>query len=448
MRKSFKESFIKNLILVSTLIILPSLISCSRSGNDEISMVNSRAIYGEDNREDISSKTLPKYLKWSKAVAGQIPAYRLRERRYGFKFSSYDENLCLEEKFSKQRTLPNCSGFLVAPDLLVTAGHCVNSETCPNSRWIFDYHIESKQYENEILDEKNVYACKSVIISKEGTLDYALIELDRKVGNRTPLVFRKKGKVSSRGKLVVIGHPSGLPLKITNGGKVIDNYSKNVFTTNLDTFNGNSGSPVFNESTGKVEGILVSGNTDYEQDPSGCRKSIEYDEYSGWERVTRISVLLELIKEEKKIRDLEDIKEIARYRIKKINKKIYNLSKKRKALRQDIDQYFTLTEESEELIFQIDKLEEDINTMEERALVTRGPIKRSRLRKKIKPFKDKKSDLGIELHNMRVTMDKTFQKWELESGDIHGLKIIRKKINIEIGELKRKVEAFQRDVLD
>jgi hypothetical protein len=43
---------------------------------------------------------------------------------------------------------------------------------------------------------------------------------------------------------------------------------------NLDTYGGNSGSPVFNHRTGEVEGILVRGENDYVYDPGqGCQVS-------------------------------------------------------------------------------------------------------------------------------------------------------------------------------
>jgi hypothetical protein len=49
-----------------------------------------------------------------------------------------------------------------------------------------------------------------------------------------------------------------------------------AFLTNLDTFYGNSGSPVFNLNTLLVEGILVSGDSDYKPHPN----------YPGQTRVT------------------------------------------------------------------------------------------------------------------------------------------------------------------
>ena len=62
-----------------------------------------------------------------------------------------------------------------------------------------------------------------------------------------------------------MGHPSGLPLKYADGARVFETEN-DYFSTNLDTFGGNSGSPVFNADTLEVEGILVRGDTDYVMD--------------------------------------------------------------------------------------------------------------------------------------------------------------------------------------
>jgi V8-like Glu-specific endopeptidase len=104
--------------------------------------------------------------------------------------------------------------------------------------------------------------------------DFAIIKLDRKVAGREPLKFRTAGKIADATKLLVIGNPTGLPTKISDGGKVLINSQSNVFVTNLDTFQGNSGSAVFDSTTGQVEGILIQGKTDYvpsiSSNPNSC----------------------------------------------------------------------------------------------------------------------------------------------------------------------------------
>jgi hypothetical protein len=71
----------------------------------------------------------------------------------------------------------------------------------------------------------------------------------------------------------VIGHPVGLPTKFADGANVRNNNNESFFVCNLDTYGGNSGSPVFNSSTHELEGILVRGETDFIVTENGCRKS-------------------------------------------------------------------------------------------------------------------------------------------------------------------------------
>ena len=61
--------------------------------------------------------------------------------------------------------------------------------------------------------------------------------------------------------LIVAGYPSGLPLKIDDGGRVRDPRSgtTDFFIANLDTFGGNSGSGVYDAATKQLVGILVRG---------------------------------------------------------------------------------------------------------------------------------------------------------------------------------------------
>ena len=47
------------------------------------------------------------------------------------------------------------------------------------------------------------------------------------------------------------------------GANVRDNSPDSFFVANLDTYGGNSGSPVFNQDDDVVEGILVRGETDF-----------------------------------------------------------------------------------------------------------------------------------------------------------------------------------------
>ncbi|MCP4913250.1 MAG: trypsin-like peptidase domain-containing protein [Oligoflexia bacterium] len=210
-------------------------------------------------------------------------------------------NVCKEQKYANKINVGNCSGFLVGPKTLVTAGHCVPSQfQCDGSKWVFDYRFDKITEDGSVkILKSNVYSCKKIINQKLSHLsknDFAIIELDREVEGREPLKFRTEGKIQEGTELVVIGHPSGLPSIIADNASVRKNDNDFYFVTNLDTFGGNSGSAVFDATTGVVEGILVRGEKDYEfNKEKKCFevKECEDDACRG-EDVTRITVIPEL----------------------------------------------------------------------------------------------------------------------------------------------------------
>jgi V8-like Glu-specific endopeptidase len=239
-------------------------------------------IYGRDNREDIYEVKSRLHLQLARSTAGMVPMSKIVR---GARAGTYElkdlqtlergQNVCASEKFSDQLLAPMCSGFLVGPDLLVTAGHCYKSfstpeAVCQNFAWMFDYHMASPSHDpSKNIPAANVYRCKEVVKAVlTPDSDYAIIRLDRAVTGRQPLRYRQSGKVSSSSRLVVIGHPSGLPTKVAGDGRITFNSNANNFSTTLDTFHGNSGSAVFN-AAGQVEGILIQGKNDYRPSIAG-----------------------------------------------------------------------------------------------------------------------------------------------------------------------------------
>ena len=162
----------------------------------------------------------------------------------------------------------------------MTAGHCfeLQQNACKGFAWIFGYDMKSSFHNpgKDISIKDNVYLCEKVIdVQLNDTFDYTIVKLNRPVVGREPLQFRTTGKVSESAKLVVIGHPSGLPTKIADDSKVMDNSKETTFEATLDTFQGNSGSAVFDSQTGLLEGILIQGRNDYglsdPHDENSCR---------------------------------------------------------------------------------------------------------------------------------------------------------------------------------
>lgn len=267
-----------------------------------------KVVYGEDDRLDIYEATNSLHLQLAKSTAAMIPNGKLLDTSdpmvKELKGDSLESRgICADAKFADQMTAANCSGFLVGKDLLVTAGHCIRSQSdCANSQWVFDYNMSHAGDRTENIPTENIYSCEKIIaqdLSRSDNNDYALIKLKREVTDRAPLTVRTEGKVATGTKIVVIGHPTGLPSKISAGDDTIVRGNDNsvYFVANLDTFGGNSGSAVFDSETGVVEGILVRGETDYEYDQTnGCRrpKKCGNNECRG-EDVTRITNIEELM---------------------------------------------------------------------------------------------------------------------------------------------------------
>ena len=256
--------YLKQILIISSLITITAVDA------------SQKIVYGIDNRiETFQASEAQQVL--AKSTAGMIDTLKvIKVANYGVMPPSSLERtygMCKDERFIDQPTSVSCSGFLVGPDLLVTAGHCItNQDACDKKSWVFDYKIQEKSNKaNLMLPIENFYQCKKVIEARlEGfrdqARDYSLIQLDRPVKGRAPLKYRVKGKIQDMASVMVIGHPTGLPQKVSPGGTVYVNKSDYSFVTNLDTFGGNSGSAVFNEETSLIEGILVRGAKDYIED--------------------------------------------------------------------------------------------------------------------------------------------------------------------------------------
>lgn len=236
-----------------------------------------KAVYApEDNRlniEEVLSPLLRDYARATLAKVDKSSLIPLGEDSFeliGFKLG-VSRHMCTDERFFDEIMAVSCTGFLIGDDLVATAGHCLShSESCNDDLWIFDFTNNTK------VKKENIYKCKEVVmrvLDRDKRIDYAVIRLQKKTIDRPILSLREVGEPLMDDELALLGHPSGLPLKIARGGRIRDLSADNYITTTLDAFHGNSGSPVINMRTGLVEGILVEGEDDYEIDyVNNCRR--------------------------------------------------------------------------------------------------------------------------------------------------------------------------------
>lgn len=257
----------------------------------------SRGVFGKDDRKEI--KDAEGFKQFARATAAMVTksnaydddfySWSLRDRlSFQFNTDNFDNNV----KFLDQPTVASCTGFLIAPDILVTAGHCINSmEEANNVVWIFDYTSESNFIDGKRLNFKNenIYEVEEILASKfddETSEDYAVLKLKR-ASERTPYRFRTSGTVLENGPIYTIGTPTGLPLKFSTNAMVVDTSPEYWFKSDIDAFPGNSGGPVFDKN-GFIEGILVRGAVtynegrytgDYKYDSTcNCVKTVQWDD--------------------------------------------------------------------------------------------------------------------------------------------------------------------------
>lgn len=291
-----------SLLSVAQLLTLLTLVtSCAPEPNEnefssEDSKVTSNVIYGTDGRLDVyqvtddrlktlADSTVALLKTTDISISGSTAT--LRGSNYGTEMG-----LCSTEKFREQDTAAFCSGTLVGPDTVLTAGHCItNVSDCQSTSFVFGFAVKSVGILPKTVASGEVYRCSQIIkqVLTSNGADFAVIKLDRAVIGHAPLPVRASGEVSSSDSLVVIGHPVGLPTKITTGGTVRSVASDGFFVANLDTYGGNSGSAVINAATGVIEGVLVRGEQDFVQKGSCVVSKVCAEGACRGEDVTKIS---------------------------------------------------------------------------------------------------------------------------------------------------------------
>ncbi len=239
-------------------------------------------IYGDDNRIEYFQVTNPGLQKVAEATCVVVSVSEISDNgdgTYTLSTSPWTSQsgapLCAGEPFAGQQQLGFCSGFLVGDDIVVTAGHCVSSGGCSSVAYVFGFwKTDAPTPAATIVSADNVYFCSGIIDHElGGDLDHSVTQLDRPVVGRSPIRIRRSGVVSDGDSLTVVGHPVVLPMKIA-GGAIVQNANGATpwFQANLDTYGGNSGSPVVNLTDFTVEGILVRGAPDFVTS-GGCTSS-------------------------------------------------------------------------------------------------------------------------------------------------------------------------------
>ncbi len=266
---------------------------------EEADSVAASVVYGEDDRREVyqhSSELMrTRALQSSVALISRSMLITQPDGSFTVSASTLREvvNLCPDERFADQPAAARCSGVLIDDDLVLTAGHCVLSESqCRTLAFVFDYRVEESGLLAKIQAD-DVYDCARVVVREqlsgiENTPDFAVVQLECPVGAGKAAVPIRFEPLAAGDSVTMIGYGTGLPAKIDSGGIVVNPRANELdfFTASADAFGGHSGSGVFDD-VGDLAGILVAGREpDYVMpDGESCVRVNEFDDSEGDEAI-------------------------------------------------------------------------------------------------------------------------------------------------------------------
>ena len=241
-----------------------------------LSILAEAGIYGLDDRQEAFAISVASELK---ALARSVPAIiekkvlisRLDGNFTPQGYSLSRMNFCREARFAEQQYVARCSSSLIAPNLVLTAGHCIDEDLpkwCREHTVVFDYAVGLG---DKIIDKQNVYECQEVVYRNFAMPfgeDLAIIRLKRNVEDR-PLIRVSRDSLAPGQPLSMIGYPLGIPQKVVDDGEVLPGGDTAVsFRHNLDTFSSNSGGPIFAQN-GEQVGVLVRATSPNQRNVAG-----------------------------------------------------------------------------------------------------------------------------------------------------------------------------------
>lgn len=242
-------------------------------------------------------------------VPNQI--FRQKRKLYRYRGKKCRIKSKKDKRFKRQYVLPGCSGFLISKNLLLTAGHCLYSinentdslerkysaEQIKKMRVIIGFgtrHDDGYQGLPKFNASRVFKVCEEVEHDVMLKKDWAILRLSDDVPGVDDFELQVPDLEVNKSQIYMLGHPLGLPMKLTHTGNIVAKGAGNYYT-NLDAFIGNSGSAIFRADTHQLVGLLAGGAADFQFRrriwPTNQKldfRTFNPNEYSEWRLRTEI----------------------------------------------------------------------------------------------------------------------------------------------------------------
>ena len=191
------------------------------------------------------------------------------------------------------------TGFLVEENLLATAAHIVTEGDLKDLCFVFGFKMLELSIPSNEIPNENIYKGEKIIhrvYNRNSGEDWALVRLDRTVVGQS-IAHLSRNDISPDQPVYVLGYHCGLPLKYAPGARIRE-VGDTYFSSDLNVYNGNSGSPVFDSKTHEVVGMVVRGyNQDFRWTENGwisiARSNIKTN--SAIPGCTRVSTFIDYV---------------------------------------------------------------------------------------------------------------------------------------------------------
>lgn len=144
-------------------------------------------------------------------------------------------------KFYAPQGTGSCSGTMVAPDLFLTAGHCVEPE--------FEFlQVEMNYQDTNDGTARDIewFNVIEVVEDEYAGLDYAILRVQGDPGYRFGMTTPVARSLESGSRLAIIQHPAGIR-KVIDAGTVSYSRGNILYYGDIDTSGGSSGSGILDD---------------------------------------------------------------------------------------------------------------------------------------------------------------------------------------------------------